>query len=253
MLSIVSHPDQLAMQSLQALQKAWHSASMLSETVSVYVIEHTLRIIQQYQGLPLSPVLQQHFKRLEQQLIQYRRLTLPPALSHLSLSDKMICPWIEANTDDLPKLVNELGNTWKTQIQSKRQKHKEHLVIALSKLPFSAAFNESVKALRHLLRTRTSTKHHYYLQLLYWLAVVHALTRHSHLSPTGTTIASIISGDSLMQLPIRYDEIGTDFLPLLNNEDKKKLRLNWGEPTQHQSPQSVFARTYQSYLQQFNK
>lgn len=245
------NPHQLVISAIEALQKAWQHASLIPGGASVYLVERTSVVIEQIGKLEANPLLSHHLSLLRQQLLQQRQALLPPQLSaaFIDPNQEVDCPWLNSTQAERPTSLLQLGSAWKKELPSHRPFPEQRLALALTKLPFQSAFHEAAIALRHILRQSSShaTKS---LKLLYWLAVVHTLTRLDDITPSGADIARCITGDQLTQLPISYKQIGYEFLLLLNQGDKNLLIEHWGEPTQHQDPKRVFAHFYLDYKTQ---
>lgn len=177
--------------------------------------------------------------------------------------------WMYKTLDDEPVKFNnsfwikykEVENSndvfWTELIKQTRENPIKRLEVALSNLPFPAAFEEGCKAIRAMIRLRKKNKDDYNEELdaLYQLALIYTMMipYSENLQMPGYNVMEIIPGNILFNLDIDYKKYGYKKIPLLGKNDIKELVKMYGEPMNHSTMNEEYKIIWAKYEDEFKK
>jgi hypothetical protein len=136
--------------------------------------------------------------------------------------------------------------SWVEQIRQLREDPDERYRLACRHLPLKLAFREAAVALRALIREAGKDEQavEVHLRALYRLAAIHALVyaRIEDQDDRGDGADASLGNrwESIAQVEVPYDQVGSASLPLLNKTDRFRMEGQWGAPETEQTPRAWF-------------
>ena len=138
----------------------------------------------------------------------------------------------------------ESGEFWFDIIKTVRNDNAKRLKMALKELPLPAAFDESAKAIRSIIRDKKKQNISFddELKFLYKLACVRSfmLDYAQRLKQPGYNVMVNIPGGLLFDLEMDYQKIGIEELNLLTKTDKSLMIEKWGIPNNNSSMNKLY-------------
>ncbi len=148
------------------------------------------------------------------------------------------------------------GVFWADDIQTLEEDPEVRLASAQVYLPLPAAFREAATALRALIqaRSRQSTDVSELLSQLYLIAAqANFLLAAPYVDGVGpcSNVAITIPKHVWQQLPMPYEVIGYQCLPLLDWTDYRWFVAAWGEPDTHCSARDYHQAVWDEYVAEY--
>lgn len=240
-------------QTALALYRAWHRAAPSTIAQHPMLLARSVAILKALQKYtthhPAHAALQRALTQLETLEQLYKNaptiLDTPPAAQYV--------PWFQTHFPYPATYADlTLDAEWKKQLKALRHDPYQRLELALSKLPYRLAYQEAILALRAIIRNNNKERMQA-LELLYWLAASASFLESPSTTPAGDSIIAALKGSTLQQLPIDYQQLGTQHLKLLNRTDQKNLEQAFGACDQHCTLAELQPAIWNAYQQRLSQ